>query len=344
MSRPLAACLVLGCVLAAGAGSSCSKDGDDDVAPYVFNTEVFPSRYPSIPGDQANGFALDAFPVEVVDTVNWDPATLERLPAPVSSEGIEDAPFISPDGSTLYLTFIGDIDHVITDPMGMLNDPAAGIYRTQFDGAAWSEPERIGLVRNGEQALVGGGSIKNDGTFWFNLASAGTGWSVHTYVAYMWGGRLSIGYDPGAPINLPGVSAGEPDISSDGTRLYINSSELGGEGGNDLFVFDKVGGVWQGPVNLGPNVNTANEQNRPFITPDGQHLYFDSFEGATGTGISIFRSDWTGAEWGAPVEIIRNNLGEPSLTADGEWLYFVHYYYDAGLNAIEADIFRVRRK
>ena len=160
----------------------------------------------------------------------------------------------------------------------------------------------------------------------------------------MWYGRLSIGYDPGPPVNLTGISAGEPEISSDGTKLYINSPELGGYGANDLFVFEKIDGAWMGPTNLGPNVNTALDQNRPFISADGQHLYFDSWEGATGTGISIFRSDWTGTEWGAPVEIVKNNLGEPSLTEDGQWLYFTHFYFDAGFNVLEADIFRIRRK
>ncbi|MDH5513387.1 MAG: hypothetical protein OEY27_09280, partial [Gammaproteobacteria bacterium] len=203
---------------------------------------------------------------------------------------------------------------------------------------------------NGTQALAGGGSIKRDGTFWFNYASADTGWKVHSYVAYLWRGRLSIGYDPGPPINQPGISAGEPDISSDGTRLYINSADYGGYGANDLFVFEKINGQWQGPMNLGPVLNSAADparpldQNRPFITADGQHLYFDAFQGATGTGISIFRSDWTGSEWGPPVEILRNNLGEPSLSEDGQWLYFVHYYVDAGLNILEADIFRIRRR
>ena len=326
------------------ASASCSNSNDSCESLYAFNTEAFPSRYDSIPLAQPDGYPLDNFPVEVVDTANWDAATLERLPVPIRSNGVEDAPFITPDGNTLYFTFIGDIDHVISNPMGMLNDPAMGIYRTDFNGASWSEPRRIGLVPNGTQALVGGGSVKHDGTFWFNLASDQTGWSVHSYVAYQCNGRLSIGYDPGPPINEPGISAGEPEISSDGTRLYINSSELGGYGSDDIFFFDKVGGLWQGPTNVGPNVNRAGQQNRPFITADGQHLYFDSFDGATGMGISIFRSDWTGTEWGTPVEIIRNNLGEPALTEDGQWLYFVHYYYDVSLNALEADLFRVHRK
>ncbi|MHC4661793.1 MAG: TolB family protein [Planctomycetota bacterium] len=335
--------ILLPVILAAGlvfSGVSCRKKKDKPViwCPYEFSTEVFPSRYDYIA--QGDGFSFDVFPVEVVDTANWNAATLERLPAPIRSAGIEDAPFITPDGNTLYFTFIGNAAHT---PFEQISDPTVGIYVSHFDGADWSEPEKLGLVPDGVQALCGGGSIKRGDEFWFNMAGDATGWSVFSYVAYMWNGQLSIGYDPGAPVNMPGVSAGEPEISSDGNRLYINSAGLGGYGSDDIFYFDRIDGEWQGPYNIGAVINNANQQNRPFITEDGLHLYFDSFEGATGTGISIFRSDWTGTEWGTPVEIVRNNLGEPALTGDGEWLYFTHFYYDAGFNRYEADLFRVRR-
>ncbi len=312
---------------------------DNESCPYEFNTEVFPSRYDYIA--QGEGWSHDAFPVEVVDNANWDETTLERLPAPVRSNGIEDAPFITPNGKTLYFTFIGNVSHT---PVEQVDDPSVGIYVSQFDCTSWSEPKRVGLVPNGVKALCGGGSIKHNGEFWFNIAGDFTNWSVFSYVAYEWHGELSIEYDPSTPVNQPSISAGEPDISSDGKKLYINSSDLGGYGSDDIFYFDRVGDEWQGPYNIGNNVNTANQQNRPFITADGLHLYFDSFEGATGTGISIFRSDWTGTEWGAPNEIVRNNLGEPSLTEDGEWLYFTHFYYDSGFTLYEADLYRVRKK
>jgi len=330
---------ILAVVILCGGGCKKKKDKPFIYCPYEFSTEEFPSRYDYIA--QGEGFSFDAFPVEVVDTTNWNAATLERLPAPIRSDGIEDAPFISPDGNTLYFSFIGNASHT---PVDMVDDPTVGIYVSHFDGADWSEPKKLGLVPNGTRALCGGGSIKHSGEFWFNIAGDFTGWSVHSYVAYDWFGKLSIGYDPGPPVNMPGISAGEPEISSDGKRLYINSPGLGGYGSDDIFYFDRIDGEWQGPYNIGNSVNTSNQENRPFISADGQHLYYDSFGGATGTGISIFRTDWTGTEWGPPVEIVRHNLGEPALTEDGEWLYFTHFYFDAVFNLYEADLFRIKRK
>lgn len=320
---------------------------------HEFNLGPFPSRYASIPAGQTDGYSRDKFPVAVVDGKEWDAATLERLPAPVRSAGVEDAPFISPDGRTLTFTFVGNVKHVVSEPAGLFSDPAVGIYQSDFDGTTWSEPRRLGLVRSGVSAIAGGGSIRSSAEgaeFWFNYGGPATGNLVRSYVAYLECGALSIGYDPGPPVNMPGISAGEPDISADGSRLYLNSPQLAGPGrkDDDIYVFERKGAAFGGPVNLGAPVNTpTGNQNRPFITADGKHLYFDSMEGVSGTGISIFRSDLEGSAWGKPEEMVRNNLGEPALTADGQWLYFVHYYYlfdGKDFTALEADIFRVRRR
>ena len=83
---------------------------------------------------------------------------------------------------------------------------------------------------------------------------------------------------------------------------------------------------------------------QPFITYDNQHLYFASTDGTTGTGFSIFRCDWTGSEWGPKTEVLRNNVGEPSLVWSGQWLYFVPFYFDGGMNRLEADVWRVQAK
>jgi hypothetical protein len=319
---------------------SCTDTADEEQElPWVINTEQFPSRYLYI--GQTEGYSSDTFPVEVVDAANWYATSLERMPAPITSAGIEDAPFITMDGKTLYFTFIGDED---STPVEQLDDPTVGIYFSDFDGANWSEPEKIGLVPNGVKALTGGGSIKSGNEFWFNMVSSATAGEVQAYRAYKVYDTYTVGYDPGPPIATAGVSLGEPDISYDRLRLYVNSPEVGGEGANDIFVFTNWGGIWYGPDNLGTNVNSAGEDIQPFITYDNEHLYFASTDGTTGTGFSIFRCDWTGSEWGPKTEVLRNNVGEPSLTWDGEWLYFVHFYFDGGMNRLEADVWRVQAK
>lgn len=118
-------------------------------------------------------------------------------------------------------------------------------------------------------------------------------------------------------------------ISCDGQTLYFASNRPGGVGGTDLYVCEKQpGGTWGEAVNLGSNINSKLDEEAPFITNDGETLYFSS-SGHPGMGDQdIFMSwkDETG-QWSVPI-----NLGPPVnsafrelgffLTADGQTGYF----------------------
>jgi tetratricopeptide (TPR) repeat protein len=49
-----------------------------------------------------------------------------------------------------------------------------------------------------------------------------------------------------------------PFITSDGMYLFFSSDELPGYGGYDIFYSSNENGIWSLPVNLGPEVNTVN--------------------------------------------------------------------------------------
>jgi len=96
-------------------------------------------------------------------------------------------------------------------------------------------------------------------------------------------------------------------ITADGKTMYLSAS-LSGEADNiDLYVShldDK--GKWSKAENLGPVINTENNEDSPEISPDGKVLYFSS-AGHTGMGnFDVFRSELINGEWTKPV-----NLGYP---------------------------------
>ncbi|MGD8500437.1 MAG: hypothetical protein PVJ86_07300 [Phycisphaerales bacterium] len=136
----------------------------------------------------------------------------------------------------------------------------------------------------------------------------------------------------------------------DDLEAYFAHSQLGGYGGIDLFVLKRetVDADFGPPENLGPNVNTPNNEIRGTISPDGLTLYFSSFGRPEGYGRSDLyvttratRSD----PWG-----IATNLGPtvnspswdiwPIMSPDGLWLFFTSGRPD-GLG--EADIWMTRR-
>ena len=112
----------------------------------------------------------------------------------------------------------------------------------------------------------------------------------------------------------------QASVSCDGGVLYFSSSRDGGFGGTDIWVsFRRDDGSWSRPQNVGPNINTSGDEESPFITNDGNTLYFSS-TGHLGFGeqdifMSRLRSD---GEWGQAV-----NLGPPVNSSYRELGFFL---------------------
>lgn len=69
----------------------------------------------------------------------------------------------------------------------------------------------------------------------------------------------------------------QPSITCDGTVMYFASSREGGYGGSDIWrSFRLKDGSWSIAENLGPTINTAGDEESPFMASDGVTLYFSS--------------------------------------------------------------------
>jgi outer membrane protein OmpA-like peptidoglycan-associated protein/tetratricopeptide (TPR) repeat protein len=65
-------------------------------------------------------------------------------------------------------------------------------------------------------------------------------------------------------------------MTADGNTIFFASDRPGGYGGLDLYVMSKINGIWSESLNLGANINSAFDEDAPFITSDGNTLYFAS--------------------------------------------------------------------
>ncbi|HUX55943.1 MAG TPA: hypothetical protein VMV77_03145 [Bacteroidales bacterium] len=101
-------------------------------------------------------------------------------------------------------------------------------------------------------------------------------------------------------------------ISEDGNQLIFASARPGGFGGLDLYISYKEEDDWGPAVNLGPEINTQFNEDRPFLINDGKTLFFSSQGHENIGGYDLFRTDLqSNALWSNP-----ENLGYPINTPD----------------------------
>jgi hypothetical protein len=95
----------------------------------------------------------------------------------------------------------------------------------------------------------------------------------------------------------------EPSFNKDASVLYFASDREGGFGGFDLYSCKYVNGRWAAPENLGPRVNTTENELFPFIHTSGR-IYFSS-EGHDNKkdGYDLFYSEYYNGKWIDPIKL-----------------------------------------
>ncbi|MGZ3931425.1 MAG: hypothetical protein ACXVP0_08735, partial [Bacteroidia bacterium] len=96
-------------------------------------------------------------------------------------------------------------------------------------------------------------------------------------------------------------------LSKDGKTLLFTSEATDAVGGIDIYRSEKIGeGVWSKPENIGKPVNTIYDEDAPFLSEDGQTLYFAS-KGHPGFGnFDMYTSKLVNGKWSEP-----ENMGLP---------------------------------
>ena len=105
--------------------------------------------------------------------------------------------------------------------------------------------------------------------------------------------------------------------------MYFASERPGGYGGRDIWMATlKDDGTWGNVRNMGPKVNTEENEDAPFLHPNGLILMYSSEGHNSMGGYDIFQTELTPKDsmWSEPGEPV--NLGYP-VNTPGDDKYFV---------------------
>jgi outer membrane protein OmpA-like peptidoglycan-associated protein/tetratricopeptide (TPR) repeat protein len=201
-----------------------------------------------------------------------------------------------------------------------LNYSNEDFYTSRRAGANWENATRLTGSINTPQN-EGALNLSQDGQWivFTGCERPGGYGSCDLYISYLTNNGWSEALNLGGRINTDQWES-QPSLSPDKRDLYFASRRNGGYGGSDLYVAHLLpNGRWSDPENLGPGINTAGDEQCPFIHADNQTLYFTS-SGLPGYGdedIFVVRKKEDG-NWGKP-----DNIGYPINTIDREGTLFI---------------------
>ena len=108
-------------------------------------------------------------------------------------------------------------------------------------------------------------------------------------------------------------------LTVDGNTLYfVSDRKEGSYGGRDIWRSVRLpNGEWSLPTNLGPTINTAEDEDAPFIHPDGVTMFFSSKGHKNMGGFDVFKTTkLADGKWTEP-----ENLRAPINTPDDDVYY-----------------------
>lgn len=201
------------------------------------------------------------------------------------------------------------------------NKSEAGFFnlKTEFE---YSIPEKLPEIINGENhnASI---QISNDGNKLYFYRDSDV-WTAQ---------KTDSTWEE--PIKLADFSTDffEPSvyITLDEKTMYITSEKEGGFGKMDIYV-SKIdsNGNWSEMKNLGPKINTQDDEDISYVSPDNNIIYFSSKGHSSMGGYDIFKSIKKSGEWSAPI-----NMGSPVNTPYNDAFFIMTPKYNRGYYSSE---------
>ena len=258
-------------------------------------------------------------------------AKIENAGNVLNTPNEEYVPVISADESIMIYTYRG------TESMGGLQNEFQqpdiygvyyeDVYQSNKLNGEWTKPTPITSINtNSHDAAI---AISADGQQLFVYRDSGDDHG-DIYVSYFSNGAWGVPQKLKGEINSYSWE-GSCSLTADGKELYFSSERGGGYGGKDIYRATlQADSTWGNVINLGDTINTALDDDAPFIHPDGVTLFYSSKGKNSMGGYDLFQSrlNWKDFTFSSPI-----NLGYPINTPDDDIYYVLSAKGDVGYYA-----------
>ncbi len=179
---------------------------------------------------------------------------------------------VGPAGQTVYFTSLKSPDKTSSVLLEQSN-----IWAVTLRDSGWTEPVMLGTSLNTSDYYENYPAVSsNRAIYYMSRRNDGLG-KTDIYRSENLEGTYGKAENLGEPVNSP-ESDQDPFIAADESYLvFCLTGRSDSHGGYDLYVsFKNADGSWSEPKNLGAEVNSEGAEFRPYVTPDGKHLFFTS--------------------------------------------------------------------
>ena len=246
---------------------------------------------------------------------------ISNIGSPVNSPFSEYSAVLTGTGEEMYFAGFDRKDIIVLDGEEM--DYHAKIYVSQKKDDKWGKPTALGEKINRPGFHTANVAMSEDGRRMYFTRQVMSGNEVSTSQIFY---AEESGEGWGAANELGGVNgewiAKHPAIGElFGKEVIFFISDMdGGQGGLDIYYATHKGnGIYGDPVNLGPKINTAADEETPFYR--NGTLYFSSMGHPGLGGFDIFNTTWDGVTWSEPKNMgkgYNSNVDDKYFTIDKE--------------------------
>lgn len=293
-------------------GSMLRYLGRYDAAPAQF--KKFLNRY------KGHDYYTDKAQQEL-EACSWAKANASKekskvihLPDTINTPYSETNPFQTPDGHFLFSSLRN------LNPPKKKQNYLARIYIAPAD---YSSASIMDVPADQNKHIANGAYNATRTRFYFTQCEPLTGQpgqlKCDIYVSEVKGKTLSGPDKLDSAVNMSGYTTTQPNIgiNEQGQEvLYFVSDRPGGKGKTDIWMSVLQDGRPETPVNLGPDVNTIDEEFSPFYDGQTHQLYFASNWHYGFGGLDIFTTTYQKGTWTKPA-----NLG-PLVNSPQNDFYF----------------------